>query len=86
MSSIRPPCSADSCATIPGAVIDTARTPYSDEWPGPSRERHIVVFHRNNLFRLDVIGPDGVPHTLDETSAGLRAVLAAGATPAAPDR
>src|SRR5690242_10243043 len=28
---------------IPGAVQDTVRVPYSQDWPGPSRERHIVV-------------------------------------------
>ena len=73
-----------SATRIPGDPLDTARTPYSEDWPGPSRERHVVVFHRGNVFRLDVLGPDGHPHTLDELAAGMRAVLAAGATPAAP--
>src|ERR1035441_5365663 len=53
------------------------------DWPGPSRERHIVVFVRGNMFRLDVIGSKGRPHTLDEIAAGLDAVMEAGATPAA---
>ncbi|MGH3791300.1 MAG: choline/carnitine O-acyltransferase [Pseudonocardiaceae bacterium] len=70
-----------STTRIPGPVQDRARTPYSDEWPGPSRERHIVVFVGGTLFRLDVIGPHGRPHTVDELTDGLRAVLAAGATP-----
>jgi Choline/Carnitine o-acyltransferase. len=43
-----------------------------------------VVFFRGTMFRLDVIGRDGHPHTLDELVAGLRAVMAAGAIPAAP--
>ncbi|MCO1659555.1 choline/carnitine O-acyltransferase [Pseudonocardia humida] len=66
-----------SACRIPGELRDTARTPYTAEWPGPSRERHIVVFHRGNAYRLDVIGEDGAPHTVEEIEAGLRAVTAA---------
>ena len=73
-----------SATRIPGPVQDGVRTPYSEDWPGPSRERHIVVFVRGNMFRLDVIGPNGRPHALDEIAAGLRAVMEAGAAPAAP--
>lgn len=73
-----------SVTRIPGTVQDDVRTPYSDEWPGPSRARHIVVFHRGHLWRLDVIGPNGRPHALGEITSGLHAVMAAGATPAAP--
>jgi carnitine O-acetyltransferase len=72
-----------SATRIPGPVQDGVRTPYSEDWPGPSRERHIVVFVRGNMFRLDVIGSKGRPHTLDEIAAGLDAVMEAGATPAA---
>jgi carnitine O-acetyltransferase len=64
-----------SCTRIPGTERDTVRTPYTDEWPGPSTERHIVVFHRGRMFRLDVIGPGGHPHTLAEITAALRAIL-----------
>jgi carnitine O-acetyltransferase len=70
---------------IPGPIQDTVRVPYSDEWPGPSRERHIVVFYRGAMFRMDVLGPDGAPYTLDDLSAGLRAVMKAGAQAAEPD-
>src|SRR5215475_11748473 len=73
-----------SATRIPGLVRDTVRAPYSAGWPGPSRERHIVVFFRENLFRMDVIGPHGCPHTVSELAAGLRAVMAAGAAEAAP--
>lgn len=73
-----------SAVRIPGAVRDTLRSPYSADWPGPSRERHIVVFCRGQAFRMDVLGPDGSPHPPDELEAGLRAVLAS-ATGAAPD-
>ncbi|MFC9437086.1 choline/carnitine O-acyltransferase [Nocardia sp. NPDC057030] len=64
---------------IPGAEQDTVRVPYSAEWPGPSTARHIVVFFRGSIFRMDAIGPDGVPHSLDDLACGLREVLKAGA-------
>jgi carnitine O-acetyltransferase len=70
---------------IPGLIQDTVRVPYSAEWPGPSRERHIVVFYRGNMFRMDVLGPDGAPYTLDDLRSGLDAVLKAGASRAATD-
>ncbi|MFD3450568.1 choline/carnitine O-acyltransferase [Streptomyces sp. NPDC058691] len=74
-----------STTRIPGAQQDTVRSPYSEQSPGPSRARHIVVFHRGSMFRLDVLGPDGVPHSLDDLEAGLRAVVKAGSEPAGPD-
>lgn len=74
-----------SSTRIPGAEQDTSRTPYSEEWPGPSQARHIVVFFRGNMFRMDVLGADGVPHSLDDLEAGLRAVMKAGGEPAAAD-
>lgn len=60
-----------SSTRIPGASIDTSRNPYSDEWPGPSRARHIAVLSRGRIFRLDVIGSSGQPHSLDELTAAL---------------
>lgn len=74
-----------STTRIPGPEQDTVRAPYTAQWPGPSRARHIVVFHRGHMFRLDVIGPDGTPHSLADLTAGLRAVRVAGAEPPAPD-
>ncbi|MHA6785672.1 choline/carnitine O-acyltransferase [Pseudonocardia saturnea] len=65
-----------SATRIPGDPRDSSRTPYTDEWPGPSQERHIVVLHRGAQVALDVIDPDGRPYTADEIAAGLRAVLA----------
>lgn len=70
---------------IPGAEQDTVRVPYSDEHPGPSTARHILVFHRGNAFRLDVVGPDGAPYSAEDITDGLRAVLKAGAKAAATD-
>lgn len=65
-----------SATRIPGDEQDTARTPYTDAWPGPSRERHVVVLVRGHAFRLDVLGPDGTPHTAAEIAEGLRAIRA----------
>jgi carnitine O-acetyltransferase len=66
-----------STTRIPGAEQDTVRAPYTDAWPGPSDARHIVVFFRGTMFRMDVLGPDGRPHTLDELRAGLGTILKA---------
>ncbi|QKW34449.1 choline/carnitine O-acyltransferase [Actinomadura sp. NAK00032] len=66
-----------SATRIPGAEQDTVRAPYTDAWPGPSDARHIVVFFRGTMFRMDVLGPDGLPHTLDELRAGLGTILKA---------
>lgn len=74
-----------STTRIPGELQDTVRAPYSDEWPGPSTARHIVVFCRGNAFSMDVFGPEGRPHTLDDLTVGLEAVVKAGTTPAATD-
>ncbi len=74
-----------STTRIPGPVRDSARTPYSGEWPGPSPARHIVLFFRGNMFRMDVMGSDGRPHTLDDLAAGLRAVMKMGTDWAATD-
>jgi len=67
-----------SATRIPGAVQDTARTPYRDDWPGPSRERHIVVFHRDTPFRMEVFGPDGRPYDVEQIAAGLRSIMKTG--------
>ncbi|MFI5775661.1 choline/carnitine O-acyltransferase [Nocardia sp. NPDC051570] len=63
---------------IPGDPQDTVRVPYTDAWPGPSRARHIVVFFRGNMFRMEVIGPDGAPYAPGDLVDGLRAVMKAG--------
>jgi carnitine O-acetyltransferase len=73
-----------SATRIPGRVQDTVRAPYSEGWPGPSRERHIVVFFRGRTFRMDVIGAHGRPYTVDDLAAGLRTVMADPATEDAP--
>lgn len=74
-----------STTRIPGERQDTVRAPYTEQWPGPSRARHIVVFFRGNAFRMDVLGPDGRPHSLDDLEAGLDAIIEAGVTQASSD-
>lgn len=66
-----------STTRIPGREQDTVRAPYTDAWPGPSDARHIVVFYRGNMIRMDVLGPDGHPHTLEELRAGLGTIVKA---------
>ncbi|MFE3443051.1 choline/carnitine O-acyltransferase [Nocardia sp. NPDC059180] len=70
---------------IPGEEQDSVRVPYSPEWPGPSDARHILVFHRGSMFRMEVIGADGAPHSFEDLTDGLRAVLKAGTKYAATD-
>ena len=72
-----------SSTRIPGPVLDTVRSPHTAEWPGPSTERHIVVANRGRMFRLEVLGADGLPHTLDEITAALEGVLRLEAEPGA---
>ncbi|HEX5402582.1 MAG TPA: choline/carnitine O-acyltransferase [Pseudonocardiaceae bacterium] len=67
-----------SATRIPGQVLDTARTPYRDSWPGPSHARHIVVFWRDTPFRMDVLAPDGRPYDPEQLAAGLRSIRQTG--------
>ncbi|MEW2354675.1 choline/carnitine O-acyltransferase [Spirillospora sp. NPDC029432] len=73
-----------STTRIPGEVQDTVRAPYSEEWPGPSDARHIVVFFRGTMFRMDVLCPGGRPYTLDELAAALQTIMKSDASPDAP--
>lgn len=73
-----------SATRIPGVGQDTVRSPYSDEQPGPSTARHVLVLHRGHACSLDVLAPEGHAYAREELEAGLRAVLAATATEAAP--
>jgi carnitine O-acetyltransferase len=73
-----------SATRIPDRLEDSVRAPYSEGWPGPSRERHVVVLVLSQMFRMDVIAPDGRAHTVDELASGLRAVMREAETGAAP--
>ncbi|NKY32516.1 choline/carnitine O-acyltransferase [Nocardia speluncae] len=67
---------------IPGAEQDTVRVPYTEEWPGPSGARHILVLHHGNMFRLDVLGADGDPYAFEDLLGGLCAILKSATEPA----
>ncbi|MGW0179506.1 choline/carnitine O-acyltransferase [Nocardia sp. NPDC003345] len=67
---------------IPGIDQDTVRVPYTDDWPGPSTARHILVLHRGNIFRMDVLGPDGTPYAFEDLRGGLCAILKSATEPA----
>lgn len=67
---------------IPGTEQDTVRVPYSADWPGPSEARHIVVLHRGNMFRLEVLGADGDPYAYEDLVGGLCAILKSATEPA----
>jgi carnitine O-acetyltransferase len=73
-----------STTRIPGVTQDTVRTPYSSAQAGPSQARHISVFHKGHIVRMDVIGPKGQPHALQEIERGLdtikASIMAAAAT------
>lgn len=70
-----------STTRIPGRIQDAVRSPYSQEWPGPSDARHIVVFFRGAMFRMDVLGMGSKPHTLDEIVAAVTSILECGSEP-----
>ncbi|GAA3222206.1 choline/carnitine O-acyltransferase [Actinocorallia longicatena] len=60
---------------IPGAHQDTVRAPYSDAHPGPATARHILVFHRRHLHRLDVLDATGRPYSADDLDAALQRIV-----------
>ncbi|GAB3655728.1 choline/carnitine O-acyltransferase [Actinocorallia lasiicapitis] len=60
---------------IPGERQDTVRAPYSDAEPGPAAGRHILVFHRRHLFRLDVLTSDGRPYAAGELAGALDRIV-----------
>lgn len=63
-----------STTRIPGLECDTVRAPYSDEQPGPSTARHIVVFFRGHGFQMEVLDAQGHPRAVQDLAAGLEAV------------
>ncbi|WP_106402239.1 choline/carnitine O-acyltransferase [Actinocorallia populi] len=60
---------------IPGVEQDTVRAPYSETEPGPSKSTHILVFHRGNMFRMEVLDAEGRPYSREDLAAGVQAVL-----------
>ena len=70
-----------STTRIPGVPLDTVRAPYSEAEPGPSKARHILVLHNRAIYRMDVIGANGRPHTIADFEKTLSAIKAASTTP-----
>jgi carnitine O-acetyltransferase len=66
-----------STTRIPGAQRDGFRAPYTEESPGPSTARHILVFARGGMWAVDVIGEGNVPHEVADIADALRSVLSA---------
>src|SRR5262249_2147964 len=50
--------------------------------PGPSLSRHILVFHKGHLFRAEVIGSEGFPHSAEEIATALADIRATSPTAA----
>lgn len=48
-----------SATRIPGDPQDTLRSFYSDEQPGPSTARHIILFHKGEIYKMDVVTTSG---------------------------
>jgi carnitine O-acetyltransferase len=71
-----------STTRIPGLTQDTVRAPYTTTQPGPSLARHILVFHKGHIARMEVMGPNGAPYHIDDIERGLDAVKASLDTPA----
>jgi carnitine O-acetyltransferase len=74
-----------STTRIPGLIQDTVRAPYTPMQPGPSPARHILVFHKGHIVRMDVIGLDGTPYSLENIERGLDGVKASIGTAAATE-
>jgi carnitine O-acetyltransferase len=64
-----------STTRIPGDVRDTVRAPYSTRAPGPSSARHVLVFHKHQIFSVDVIAEDGRAHSVNELEAALQNII-----------
>ena len=66
-----------SATRIPGDQQDRLRSFYSDATPGPSTARHILVLHKAQIFTLDVVSKDGIPHSLSDITSGLSQIVKA---------
>ncbi len=73
-----------STTRVPGDVQDTVRLAPSEDGSDRPPERHVTVFFRGIMFRLDVLDSSGRPYSCDELDAGLRAVAATAEARAEP--
>ncbi len=66
-----------STTRIPGEQQDSLRgsSPIEGMASGTSTPRHIVVFCRNNIYLLELISGDGLPHSLKDIEKGLEVIV-----------
>ena len=60
-----------STTRIPEEKADSLAGPHTTDQPQTPTPQHIVVFCRGNIHRLDLIGAEGVPHSLADIEKGL---------------
>ena len=69
-----------SATRIPGDPQDTLRSFYSDAQPGPSTARHIILFHKGEIYKLDVVADNAKAHNLATIEQAITTLLANAAT------
>lgn len=67
-----------SATRIPGEKQDTLRSFYSDEQPGPSTARHIIVFYLGHIYALDVVAQDGTAYSVNDIETALAHIIETG--------
>lgn len=66
-----------STERVPGAEKDVLRSPLCEDRRCPSEERHILVMHQGNMYRMDVIGQDGQALGAGRIRRSLQAIVEA---------
>lgn len=66
-----------STERVPGAERDELRSPISEDRRGDPEAAHIMVLHQGNMYRMEVLGPDGKPLAAGQIRRGLQAVVEA---------
>lgn len=74
-----------STTRIPGKQRDTVNVPYSQENPGASTARHILVIHNGHLCTLEVINAEGKAYSLGDLERALAYLQDRSAQPAEID-
>ena len=64
-----------STTRIPGEKQDSLRGSGPIEGMGSATPRHIVVFCRSNIYLLELISGDGLPHSLKDIEKGLEKIV-----------
>lgn len=73
-----------SATRIPGEKQDYSRSFYTDEQPGSSTARHILVLYQGHIFTLKLVNPQGMAHSLKDIEAGIDGVIKAVVEGSAP--